>query len=90
MHQYLRNQSPEYHTFLLTGTPRFTVTNLLFGHSYGYPTAEELWKFENWMTKVGERHTLNDKGVKIAIDWRGQLPYPEGGRGASGWTSNLK
>lgn len=89
VHQYLYNQSPEYHTFLLTGTPGFYVTNLLFGHSYGYPTAEELWRFENWMTKVGERYTLSDKPVEITIDWKGRLPYPEGLRG-TGQNPGLK
>ncbi len=78
VHQYLYNQSPEYHTFLLTGTQGFYVTNLLFGHSYGYPTAEELWRFEDWMTKTDEGYDLSDEPVEIAIDWTGRLPYPEG------------
>jgi hypothetical protein len=78
VHQYLYNQSPEFHTFLLSGTKGFIVTNLLFGHSYGYPTEQELWQFENWMTKSGETYTLSEEPVKIIIDWKGQLPYPEG------------
>lgn len=81
VHQYLYNQSPELHTLLLAGTPGFYVANLVAGHSYGYPTTEELWKFERWMTKVGERYTLSDKPVEITIDWKGRLPYPEGLRG---------
>jgi hypothetical protein len=80
VHQYLYNQSPEYHTLLLTGTPGVYVRNLLFGHSYGYPTAEELWRFENWMTEVDEEYTLSDERVEIPIDWEGRLPYPEGDR----------
>jgi hypothetical protein len=90
VHQYLYNQSPESHTFVLSGTPGFTVANLLFGHSYGYPTAEELWKFKRWMTKADETYTTSEKGVEISIDWKGQLPYPEGDRGTDGRSSNLK
>jgi hypothetical protein len=78
VHQYAYNQSPEFHTFILSGTSGFNVTNLRFGHSYGYPTAEELWKFENWMTRVDKTYTTSEKGTEIAIDWKGQLPYPEG------------
>lgn len=78
VHQYLYNQSPEIHTFTLTGAPGFIVKNLLFGHSYGYPTEQELWKFENWMTKGGGTYTLSDIPVEIPINWKGQLPYPEG------------
>lgn len=83
VHQYLYNQSPELHTFLITGTPGFVVTNLNFGHSYGYPTEEELWRFENWMTKVEEQYTLGEEPIVIILDWKGQLPYPEGDRGAN-------
>lgn len=78
VHQYLYNQTPEAHTFLLTGTPGYAVRNVLFGHSYGYPTAEELWQFENWMTKSEESYRLGEEAIKISIDWQGQLPYPEG------------
>jgi hypothetical protein len=78
VHQYLYNQSPELHTFLLSGTPGFIVTNLVFGHSYGYPSEQELWQFENWMTKPSETYTLSNEPLKIIIDWKGQLPYPEG------------
>jgi hypothetical protein len=81
VHQYLYNQSPEFHTFLLAGTPGFKVRNLRFTHSYGYPTKQELWRFEKWMTHIDEVYTLSDRPVKIPIDWKGRLPYPEGDRG---------
>jgi hypothetical protein len=84
VHQYLYNQSPEFHTFTLTGTSGFIVTNVRFGHSYGYPTMEELWRFENWMNKGGEVHKLGGNEIKLTIDWRGRLPYPEGDRGRGG------
>jgi len=83
VHQYLYNQSPEAHTFLLTGSPEFVVTDLLFGHSYGYPTERELWQFENWMTRIDKTYALTDDKIEITIDWKGKLPYPEGDRDAS-------
>jgi len=69
------------HNFTLTGTPGVIVSNVLFGHSYGYPTGQQLWEFQDWMTKDGERYTLGDKPVEIIIDWKGLLPYPEGDMG---------
>ncbi|MGA9396939.1 MAG: hypothetical protein WBV22_01660, partial [Anaerolineaceae bacterium] len=78
VHQYLYNQSPEFHTFTVSGSPGFVISDLLFGHSYGYPTEEELWRFENWMNKQGETVSLGTEPVKITIDWKGLLPYPEG------------
>jgi hypothetical protein len=82
VHQYLYNQSPEVHTLLLAGTPGFEIKNLCFTHSYGYPTKQELWRFEKWMTRAEEAYTLSEEPVKIPIDFRGRLPYPEGDRGA--------
>jgi len=81
VHQYLYNQSPEIHTLLLAGSPGFEVRDLRFTHSYGLPTKQELWRFEKWMTQVDKVYTLSDKPVRISIDFKGQLPYPEGDRG---------
>jgi hypothetical protein len=79
VHQYLYTQSPELHTLLITGTPEFVITNLLLGHTYGYPIGSELWRFEDWMTKVDEEYRLDSsEPARIAIDWTGRLPYPEG------------
>ncbi len=61
-----------------------------FGHSYGYPTAEELWEFQNWMTKVDKTYTLSNKGMEVTIDWKGRLPYPEGDRDTDERTVNGK
>jgi hypothetical protein len=80
VHQYRYDQSPEHHVFDLSGTDGFIVSNLLFGHSYGYPTNKELWQFKNWMNKGGESYTLGKEPVRIEIDWTGRLPYPEGDR----------
>ncbi len=78
VHQYLYNQAPELHTFQVTGTSGFAIRNLAFGHSYAYPTTDELWKFQNWMTRDDKTYDLGEKGFGITIDWKGRLPYPEG------------
>lgn len=81
VHQYLYNQSPENHTFILNGTPGYIIRNVNFTHSYGYPTKEELWRDQKWMTQGKDSIlTLSDKPMKIQIDWKGRLPYPEGPR----------
>lgn len=88
VHQYLYNQSPESHTFILSGTPEFYVTNLRFGHNYGYPTEEELWQFVDWITEDKEMYSLSgrEEQITIDIDWEDLLPYPEGDRG-TGYSS---
>jgi hypothetical protein len=79
IHQYSYDQSPENHTFTLRGTQGHIITNLNFGHSYGYLNTEQLWRFQNWMTKISDKeYKLGDQPIKITIDWKGRLPYPEG------------
>jgi hypothetical protein len=78
VHQYSYSESPEFHTFLLTGSEEAFVTNLYFGHSYGYPTPEELWSFEDWITRETEQFTLSKEPLAITLDWKGLLPYPKG------------
>lgn len=78
VHQYNYTQAPEFHTFLLTGSEEAFVTNLYFGHSYGYPTPEELWSFEDLFTKKTEQFTLSKEPLEITLDWKGLLPYPKG------------
>lgn len=79
IHEYSFNQSPEMHTFYLSGSNGYTATNIRFGHSYGYLNTNELWKFEDWMTDLSkENFTLEDKPIEIEINWKGKLPYPEG------------
>jgi hypothetical protein len=81
VHQYLYNQSPEMHTLLIGGTSGFQVRNLAVTHSYGLPTTGELWRIEKWMTQERDSvRVLSDRPVKIDINWRGLLPYPEGPR----------
>ncbi len=79
VHEYNFNQSPELHEFYLSGSKGYLATNLKFGHSYGYPSKRELWNFKNWMTMLDEKdYPLDEKPINISIDWKGQLPYPEG------------
>lgn len=80
VHEYSFDQDPEDHIFILSGNPEYTVTNLRFGHSYGFPRTEALWEFNNWMTDLkGEQFSLDDS-IRVQIDWEDRLPYPEGDR----------
>ena len=79
IHQYSFNQSPEYHSLILYGSDGYKIKNLKLGHSYGVPSDEDLWKFDNWLSsKTDTIIRLSQKPVKISIDWAGRLPYPEG------------
>ena len=79
VHQYSYDQSPESHVFTLRGEQGYHVTNLHFGHSYGYLDNKALWEFRDWMTKIPEKtYKLGDEPIKVNLDWRGRLPYPEG------------
>jgi hypothetical protein len=79
IHQYSFNQSPEDHIFILAGEKGYSATNLRFGHSYGYLTTESLWEFNEWMTEMPRKiFALEDKPVKLHIDWKGRLPYSKG------------
>jgi hypothetical protein len=78
LHQYSYNQSPEAHTFVLKGGKGFVVTNLRFGHSYGYLDDQALWRFEDWMTVLSEKYDLGEREIRAAINWKGRLPYPKG------------
>ncbi len=78
IHQYSFDQTPEMHTFELVGENGLVATNLRFGHSYGLPVSEELWRFSDWMTEMRDTVVLGEEQKAIEIDWRGRLPYPEG------------
>jgi hypothetical protein len=79
IHEYSFNQNPEQHVLLLSGVKGVTVKNVRVGHSYGYLLPEELWNFENWMTKMPEETiSLGEKPTEIKINWDKRLPYPKG------------
>jgi hypothetical protein len=78
VHQYSFNQSPEMHEFVIQGARGYAVTDLKFGHTYGYIRGEELWAFRDWMTEIKEPVPLSDREMKVTIDWEGRLPYPKG------------
>lgn len=78
VHQYSFDQSPEMHEFVIGGTRGYAVTNLKFGHTYGYIKGDELWEFRDWMTEIKEPMPLSDREMKVTIDWEGRLPYPKG------------
>jgi len=79
VHQYSYDQSPEDHTFSVTGPKGYTAANLRFGHSYGYLDHRALWEFREWMTQVTDKKLeLGEKPATFVVDWHGRLPYPEG------------
>jgi hypothetical protein len=78
VHQYNYNQSPEQHAFLIAGQRGFYVTNLRFGNSYGLVRKSDLWKFDQWMTRIADRIPLDEKKAELMINWQGRLPYPKG------------
>jgi len=78
VHQYSYNQSPERHTFLISGDTGYVVRNLRFGHSYGLPNKEQLWQSKEWMTFDSTSYQLSERPAEVKIDWPGRLPYPEG------------
>ena len=78
VHQYSYNQSPEKHAISIRGLKGYQIRNLRFGHSYGYLIGEELWKFEAWKTRMPEKTIDLDRGIELNLDWKGELPYPQG------------
>jgi len=72
--QYLYDQDPESHQFSLLGDPNLThdyhITNLKFGHSYGVLSRNELWTFDDWMTRIPEKRILSKNDpITINLDW---------------------
>lgn len=78
IHEYSFNQTPEAHAFILSFEKEYKISNLRFGHSYGYIDTKSLWAFENWMTRMEEVILVKEEPLEIKIDWLGKLPYPEG------------
>jgi hypothetical protein len=79
VHQYSFDQSPESHVVSFIGTKGYLLANLRFGHLYGYPDEQTLWEFSDWLTDFSEKtYELNDKPVRVELNWEGKLPYPEG------------
>lgn len=83
IHEYSYNQDPEAHEFMMSGSEGYLIGNLRFGHTYGYLSTDELWKFENWMptlrdTVIDTIYQLGKDPFTVKIDWEGLLPYPEG------------
>lgn len=81
--EYDFNRDPEFHRFVLlggdNGKTRFWAQNFRFGHSYGMPDEQELWKFKDWMTTVAQKVELvADKPYEVVLDWDKRLPYPPG------------
>ncbi|MBE0652919.1 MAG: hypothetical protein IH594_03930, partial [Bacteroidales bacterium] len=69
IHEYSFNQSPEEHDFILSSEIEYKITNLRFGHSYGYLDSKSLWSFELWMTRVDEEIKITEKPFEYKVDW---------------------
>jgi len=78
IHEYNFNQTPEAHNFSLSFDKEYKITNMRFGHTYGYIDTESLWNFEDWMTKLEGDILISKERFEYKIDWQGRLPYPEG------------
>lgn len=78
IHEYSFNQDPELHKFVITGSDNYMLKDFGFGHSYGYLTPEELWKFDEWMTEDSSTYRLGRTEIEFTINWDNRLPYPEG------------
>ncbi len=78
VHEYSYNQTPEQHALEIIRDSGLVVRNLSLGHSWNYPNAEELWEFNDWMTRYEGIDSLPGKGLRVNINWEGRLPYPEG------------
>lgn len=79
MHEYDYMQNPERHFFALESseTEPYFIGGLRFGHSYGQLNSEELWAFNDWMTRIPGEIPIQQVG-QVELDWKGLLPYPEG------------
>jgi len=79
MHEYDFMQDPELHYFELNSKEEepFMIGNLRFGHSYGKLDPEELWAFNDWMTRIPEQFPIQQL-PPVELDWKERLAYPEG------------
>jgi hypothetical protein len=78
--QYRYNHKPEEHTFVISGTSgslKYKIKNLKFGHSYGLLTGRELWSFNRWKSSYADDFVLSPSPKDILIVWP-VLPYPRG------------
>lgn len=83
LHEYDYMQNPEFHSFRLAGIGQlpqgYYAGNFRFGHSYGMLNTDELFEFNDWMTRIPQAQPLDpEKPVELALDWQGSLPYPQG------------
>lgn len=79
IHEYNYDQSPEDHVFILESARPYVITDVNFGHSYGYLDIKNLWEFSEWMTEIDQVEFDEETGrIEIPVDWEGRLPYPEG------------
>lgn len=76
IHQYPFSRSPSNHWFKVHGAPGFYITNLRFGHSYGYFKGDDLWRFDKWKVSWEKiTYPLRAEPIELELDF-GPMPYP--------------
>ncbi len=75
--RYDINESLLYHKLILCGEKGYRTGKVRLGNSFGKPTIEELWNFDNWMTTFNRDEELSDTLV-YRLNWEGKILYPEG------------
>ena len=75
VNEYDYTQDPEVHQLTLSGAVGYQVANLKVGHSYGLPSEEELWEYNDWKTHYTKPLDL-DSAI-VDVDWENTLPYPD-------------
>lgn len=78
IHEYSYNQNPEMHVLSLNAERGLIIQNLRIGHSWNYPSSEELLVFKDWMTRFGTKDEFTGEPLKYEINWKGRIEYPEG------------
>lgn len=75
--RYDIHESLLYHKLILCGEKGYRTGKVRLGNSFGKPSIEELWNFDNWMTTFNRHEELSDTLV-YRLNWEGKILYPEG------------
>jgi hypothetical protein len=75
--RYDIHESLLYHKLVLCGEEGYRTGKVRLGNSFGKPTIEGLWEFDDWMTTFNRDEDLSDTLV-YKLNWEGKILYPEG------------
>ena len=76
--QYPYDLDPEKHVFMMSCDSGTRITNVRFGHSYGWIGEDSLWSHEQWITFVSDTLHFQKDTLSIDLQWKNLLPYPKG------------